>query len=383
MNDIPSAIQVRGSVFFKAPDTLWLFQKKTAHLLRLLQEINPVFTRLAILGKKELVPVESSLSDLAEKMLNAVADRDANDIIGNDLNTGIGPAALNRIGFSVKFVSLEKSEAAQDIPNGPRRWELIVQGNSAGAEPNGAVTLTLPQQCQVFSWEEFRRIVSAVASGWGLSVVGVRSTEFEAAIKQNGDIYAGQWMTYYRMPQLGDCLPSEVVWTRLAEGVVVESAAPYPSPDNPSDVAAGKRVREALDHLGLVWHSTYAIHGWPPDEEEWRYEEFISGAPRGRKYRLRCIDFDGYDAQRNVLLYAKLFRRLRQQRKEWGLRGWDGPVLNEARRQVRAANGTPIEWHVGLEEPAARVRTLLADYTDFKDEQLRVIYTPLSQAVSR
>ncbi len=140
-------------------------------------------------------------------------------------------------------------------------------------------------------------------------------------------------------------------------------------------------MRQVLDDLGLVWHSTYAIHGWPPDEEEWRYEEFISGAPRGRKYRVRCIDFDGYDSQRNVLLYAKLFRRLRHQRKEWGLRGWDGPVLNEAKRQVRAANGTQIEWHVGLEEPAARVRTLLADYTDITESQLKVIYTPLSQAL--
>ena len=58
-------------------------------------------------------------------------------------------------------------------------------------------------------------------------------------------------------------------------------------------------------------------------------------------------------------------------------------MLNEARRQVRAANGTQIEWHVGLEEPAARVRTLLADYTDFREEQLRVIYTPVSQVTRR
>ena len=190
-------------------------------------------------------------------------------------------------------------------------------------------------------------------------------------------------MTYYRMPSIHTCLSGAVHSTPLAEGVIIETLPHLPNVSNLADLAAGKRVREALDHLGLVWHSTYAIHGWPPDEEEWRYEEFISGAPQGRKYRVRCIDFDGYDAQRDVLLYAKLFRRLRHQRKEWGLRGWDGPVLNEARRQVRAANGTQIEWHVGLEEPAARVRTLLADYTDFKDEQLRVIYTPLSQASAR
>ena len=93
--------------------------------------------------------------------------------------------------------------------------------------------------------------------------------------------------------------------------------------------------------------------------------------------------FDGYDPDRKVLLYAKLFRRLRRHPKEWGLRGWDGPVLNEAKRQVRAAakaGGVPIEWHIGLEEPAHAVRQLLADHTDITDQQLSVIYTPVEQA---
>jgi hypothetical protein len=206
---------------------------------------------------------------------------------------------------------------------------------------------------------------------------------FEEAIKVDGDMYSGQWMTYFRMAQARDCLASTCNTLLMSDGILIETASHLPDVENPSDIAAAKRLREALDHLGLVWHSTYAIHGWPPDEEEWRYEEFITGAPHDRKYRVRCIDFDGYDSQRDVLLYAKLFRRLRQQRKEWGLRGWDGPVLNEARRQVRAANGTQIEWHVGLEEPAARVRTLLADYTDFREEQLRVIHTPVSQMAAR
>jgi hypothetical protein len=84
------------------------------------------------------------------------------------------------------------------------------------------------------------------------------------------------------------------------------------------------------------------------------------------------------------LLYAKLFRRLRRHPKEWGFRGWDGPVLNEAKRQVRAAakaGGVPIEWHIGLEEPAHQVRQLLADHTDITEQQLRVIFTPLEEAL--
>jgi hypothetical protein len=59
-------------------------------------------------------------------------------------------------------------------------------------------------------------------------------------------------------------------------------------------------------------------------------------------------------------------------------------VLNEAKRQVRAAakaGGVPIEWHIGLEEPAHQVRQLLADHTSITEQQLRVIYTPLDEAL--
>jgi hypothetical protein len=152
-----------------------------------------------------------------------------------------------------------------------------------------------------------------------------------------------------------------------------------PDANNPADIAAGKRVRDVLDEFGLVNDATYAIEGWPPDNEETIYEQFITGAPANRKYTVHCVNFDGYDPSRKVLLYAKLFRRLKRHPKEWGLRGWDGPVLNEAKRQVQAAakaGGVPIEWHIGMEEPAHQVRQLLADYTNITEQQLRVIYTP-------
>ena len=58
-------------------------------------------------------------------------------------------------------------------------------------------------------------------------------------------------------------------------------------------------------------------------------------------------------------------------------------MLNEAKRQVRSAakaGGVPIEWHIGLEEPAHAVRQLLADYTNITNQQLSVIYTPVEQA---
>lgn len=224
-------------------------------------------------------------------------------------------------------------------------------------------------------------MLSAVLEVEDLATGSVGSSAFRDAVAQDGDLYAGQWLLYLPFPHLGSCLPPDIHWEPFHKGILIQTTPHLPDANNPADVAAGKRVREVLDEFGLAWQSTYAIHGWPPDAEESLYEHFITGAPSGRKYRVRCIDFDGYDADRNVLLYAKLFRSLRRQPKHWGLRGWDGPVINEARRQVRAANGTLVEWHIGLEESAERVRTLLTDYTTIKDTQLKVIFTPLAAAL--
>jgi len=377
-------LEISGSVFFKEPDTLADYQEKTTRLLRSLQALHPIFQSWAIVDDSIPVPLQDDLSDLNGKILSLTERGSRRDLIIKGEMSGISSLTLSRIGFTTRYLSQSPFSAVGDSRN-TEGVQISIQGNSAGAEPNGGVILVLPalSEQSAFTANDVRQIIVTLASAWSLSVVSAGTQEFENAIAQDGDLYSGQWMVYYRQPELHHCLSDGLTCTTLSDGVLVELGPYCPDPANPSHVAAAKRLREALDHLGLVWHSTYAIHGWPPDEEEWRYEEFITGAPRDRKYRVRCIDFDGYDAQRDVLLYAKLFRRLRQQRKEWGLRGWDGPVLNEARRQVRAANGTQIEWHVGLEEPAARVRTLLADYTDFKEEQLRVLYTPVSQMAAR
>jgi len=343
-----------------------------------------VFQSWAIVDNGVPVPLQDDLSDLNVKILSLVERGMRRDLIFKGEVDEIAPSTLNRIGFTTSYLAQSLPSVVGNL-KAAEGVRISIQGNSAGTEPNGGVILFLPAPDEkgVLTARDVRQIIATLASAWSLSIVGAGTREFENAIAQDGDLWSGQWMVYYRQPGLEHCLPDDLTCTALGDGLLFELGHSCPDPANPSDIAAAKRLREALDHLGLVWHSTYAIHGWPPDEEEWRYEEFITGAPHDRKYRVRCIDFDGYDSQRDVLLYAKLFRRLRQQRKEWGLRGWDGPVLNEARRQVRAANGTQIEWHVGLEEPAARVRTLLADYTDFREEQLRVIHTPVSQMAAR
>ena len=214
---------------------------------------------------------------------------------------------------------------------------------------------------------------------WECSLGGVSRRSYEQVVKSDRASYAGQWLFYLPFPGLAKCLPPDIRHEPFANGILIETTPHMPDANNPSDVAAGRRVRDVLDEFGLINDATYAIEGWPPDQEESLYEQYISGAPAGRKYTVHCVNFDGYDPDRKVLLYAKLFRRLKRHPKEWGLRGWDGPVLNEAKRQVRAAakaGGVPIEWHIGLEEPAHAVRQLLADHTNITDQQLRVLYTP-------
>jgi pimeloyl-ACP methyl ester carboxylesterase len=377
-------IQLRGSALHGRPHTFAEYLAVTRAYLERLQNVHPIFRRLSVLVGSEYKIVRADLAGLENTIAEVCRDPEHwQDVINEDRTKELRSTSLNRIGFSVSYFSHAGDISLSHLPIERGGIEIALQGHSAGAEHIGGITVTWSSRhCQDFvSRTVLRRLFEETIRNWQLSVASTRSISFERAVKQDGDVYSGQWLLYLPFPYLGECLPPDIRWEPFHDGILIETTPHPPNVNDPADVAAGKRVREVLDQFGFAWQSTYAIHGWPPDEEEWRYEEFITGAPSGRKYRVRCIDFDGYDARRKVLLYAKLFRRLRRQPKQWGLRGWDGPVVNEARRQVRAAQGEPIEWHIGLEEPADRVRTLLADYTDITENQLKVIYTPLDLAL--
>jgi hypothetical protein len=383
MNMRVDKIQLRIAARYGRPQTLRDYQEFSRIILQRLREVNPVFQRLSMLLGTDYIPISEERFILEQKIAEACsAAEDLRDHVDSLPNGLPGPETLNRIGFSVTYFSHSHDGRYAHISVDEGGIELTIQGCSAGVEPQCEVTMTLPTDHygDLHLPETIRRLLTSVLVADRFTVGTVRSLNFEKAVQDAGDLYSGQWLLYLPFPYLGECLPPDIRWEPFHNGILIETTPHPPNVNDPADLAAGKRVREVLDEFGFAWQSTYAIHGWPPDEEEWRYEEFITGAPSGRKYRVRCIDFDGYDAQRKVLLYAKLFRRLRRQPKQWGLRGWDGPVINEARRQVRAAQGEPIEWHIGLEEPADRVRTLLADYTDITENQLKVIYTPLDLA---
>lgn len=373
-------VSVTSSLYAR-PHKLGEYQRLTRSYLQVMRNLHPAFRELSILGTSDFVPLSEDLSDLDHRILEATSQ--SRDSPNSSLSNPPSPETLSRMGFSVTYFSHSGGERRSHLPIERGGMKITVQGNSVSPETSGGVILTLPtnEHAELHSAANIRRFLAAALTNWDSTVGSVRSLNYEKTVEHAGDLYSGQWLLYLPFPYLGECLPPDIRWEPFHNGILIETTPHPPNANDPADIAAGKRVREVLDEFGLAWQSTYAIHGWPPDEEEWRYEEFITGAPSGRKYRLHCIDFDGYDAQRKVLLYAKLFRRLRRQPKQWGLRGWDGPVINEARRQVRAARGEPIEWHVGLEESVDRVRTLLAEYTDITEKQLKVIYTPLELAL--
>lgn len=364
-------------------DTLLSYQERSRVLLEKLRKIHPVFNRLSVLGASGFSPIAKDLSDLEERTLEVLSDdKKRHRYLGIAPNGELVPNVRSRDGFSVSYFTYKDDPIRSHLSTQDGGIQLTVRGCSTSSEANASIGLKLPtnQYGDFHTLSTLRGLLLALLETWGGTFGNVGSHCLQRAVSVPGDFCAGDWLYYLPFPYLGQYLAKDIRWSPFHEGILIETA-PYPLDANdPADLAIARRVRDELDSFGLVWNSGYAIHGWPPDDEEWRYEEFITGAPSGRKYRVRCIDFDGYDAQRKVLLYAKLFRRLRRQPKQWGLRGWDGPVINEARRQVRAADGQPIEWHIGLEEPADRVRTLLADYTDIIENQLKVIYTPLEHA---
>jgi hypothetical protein len=382
-------VSIWGISRFGRLDTLGSFAERTRELLTALRFTDSAFGSLTIIGSELAVAIPTDLGhldDLVQEIVFSVGNA------GDYLNTAPGgqllASSLNRIGFAATLCTSDAAEGLV-VPTEKGGIELKIRGGAAGIESSGGFKLKLAsdEKSVLHSRRMVTLLLELLTRIWKCSFGGVYLTRYRDAVKSsNRPSYAGQWLFYLPFPHLSKCLPPDIRHEPFANGILIETTPHMPDANNPADVAAGKRVRDVLDEFGLVNDATYAIEGWPPDQEETIYEQFISGAPANRKYTVHCINFDGYDPDRKVLLYAKLFRRLKRHPKEWGHRGWDGPVLNEAKRQVRAAakaGGVPIEWHVGLEEPAHQVRQLLADYTNITEQQLRVIYTPLEEALNR
>ena len=165
----------------------------------------------------------------------------------------------------------------------------------------------------------------------------------------------------------------EHVWAHNATCTV---RVAYHSPRSPSNFTPG-----ATDGGPGTWSSIAR-----PDTDAYRYQQRITGAPRGVEYNVNGVNFDGYDPQRNVLLDAKHWTQecpLGDRCRSESLKQMMADrLLEEAERQIRAVRGSEatIEWRVVDEEMALRIGDILdrGIRSPASRERITVIYTPTS-----
>jgi hypothetical protein len=149
------------------------------------------------------------------------------------------------------------------------------------------------------------------------------------------------------------------------------------TPDAPSKPSVKPSAPSLRTHADVLGKSEGGPGVWaksPKRSKGEEYQEQVTGVERGAEYKVKDIYFDGYDAKRKVLLDAK----------DW--QGWpptDNAKLlaqfriktrEEARKQIKAAPGAKIEWHVSTQEKAQVVKKFMID--NDMDEIITVVHTP-------
>ncbi|HEV7816141.1 MAG TPA: Tox-REase-5 domain-containing protein [Janthinobacterium sp.] len=109
------------------------------------------------------------------------------------------------------------------------------------------------------------------------------------------------------------------------------------------------------------------------------YQEFVTGVERGVEYSVPLASipsgkavFDGYDAERGVLLEAKDWKGYPPRDATF----WQDETVKQAKNQLRAANGTPVEWHFSTQKSLASVAQALR----YKDvDGVKLIFNPTNK----
>lgn len=136
---------------------------------------------------------------------------------------------------------------------------------------------------------------------------------------------------------------------------------PYRAPRSPSGYQLG-----ASDGGNGKW-----VTRGRPDSPAIRYQQQVTGAPRDGtripEYEVNGVDFDGYDAERNVLIDAKHYTEvcpLADCKPEF-LRGKiSDELVQQARRQLEAIDessdpSASVEWHVPNKQMAEKIDEIL------------------------
>ena len=154
-----------------------------------------------------------------------------------------------------------------------------------------------------------------------------------------------------------------------------KAAPPTSSVTNATEAPAHAATRGGLrDAQQLVGKSEGGPGTWqtsPKRSGGAEYQERISGVQRGLEYDVPLasvpsgkVSFDGFDAERKVLLDAKDWKGYPPK----GTLFWQDSVGKQALDQIAAARGMPIEWHFSSQDGMDAVKTLLAteDFTGIK-----------------
>lgn len=369
-----------------------------ARFLKALRLVHPQFGYWEILGKDRFEPLQHDLADLGTQLAAAAKPRkkDRGNFTVLDSKGNLLPESLARFGFRFYVYT-----AAKDARGGMdfSRPDHVEVSCSLGAESApGTVTMTFPATgpSPLLDHARMQLLVETAIQVWNPNVLNVGSRAFLEAIVTDPDrpreLRAG-WFNYLRHPLVAGCLPSELPGrvTRLGdEGILFNLANTLPDPENDAHVATGKKLQALFDRYHLdEWH---VVAGLTLDAQELAYKRQVVGSPADRGYVVAFTVFDGYDAQRGVLLLAGLFKAIANGgsfslneellSNRHVLEGLYFVVL--ARQQLSALEyagaSNPIEWHIGNADLAGNVRVLLNDWLHIPDSRLAVRYTPAGPA---
>ncbi|MFI6658986.1 Tox-REase-5 domain-containing protein [Streptomyces sp. NPDC050523] len=129
------------------------------------------------------------------------------------------------------------------------------------------------------------------------------------------------------------------------------------------------------------WKAKKSVAYWPTQERWMRYQEQISKVKRGKEYSVkdpqtgRAVDFDGWDSARQTYVEAK-FGYGKQVASDGTLvKKQADKFIEQARRQLRAANGKPVEWNFSNEKAAKAAQRA------FRQARVNVVvkYTPVQK----
>lgn len=142
---------------------------------------------------------------------------------------------------------------------------------------------------------------------------------------------------------------------------------PYKATPSPSKYRLG-----ASDGGPGAWVDAPRGNSWP---NAYSYEKQVTGAPRNVEYKVGNVKFDGYDSKSGTLIDAKNYSEVNGLLKvndPTALKIFRADAVRVAKRQMEAANGVPVEYHVSNEKAAEALREL------FKAEkiEIQVFYTP-------